>query len=192
MPKLWRDTIEAHRRTVRDATIDATAALVAEHGLRGVTMSLVAEATGVGRATLYKYFPDIEAILAAWHDRAIEGHLQQLVEARDAASDPANRLAVVLTQYALIAHDSRGHHDAELAAVLHRDERVSRAEEHLRTMVRDLLTDAAGAGDVRSDVSADELATYCLHAIGAANGLASVAAVRRLVDVTLAGVRPQR
>lgn len=83
MPKLWSDTIEAHRRTVRDATIDATAALVAEHGLRAVTMSQVAEATGIGRATLYKYFPDVEAILSAWHEREISAHLEQLAEARD-------------------------------------------------------------------------------------------------------------
>src|SRR5215211_7892460 len=31
MPRLWDETIEAHRRAVRDATLDTTAALVAEH-----------------------------------------------------------------------------------------------------------------------------------------------------------------
>src|SRR6266536_2860456 len=36
VPKLWNDTIEAHRRDVRDAIVDKTAALVAQHGLRGV------------------------------------------------------------------------------------------------------------------------------------------------------------
>ena len=34
VPKLWNETIEAHRRAVRDAILDTTAALVAEHGLR--------------------------------------------------------------------------------------------------------------------------------------------------------------
>ena len=38
MPKLWTETIEEHRRTVHDATLDATAALVREHGLASVTM----------------------------------------------------------------------------------------------------------------------------------------------------------
>ncbi len=33
MPKLWNETIGAHRRAVRDATLDTTAALAAEHGL---------------------------------------------------------------------------------------------------------------------------------------------------------------
>jgi hypothetical protein len=39
VPKLWNETIEAHRRAVRDATLDTTAALEAEHGLASVTMS---------------------------------------------------------------------------------------------------------------------------------------------------------
>ena len=55
MPKLWTDTIQAHRREVRDAVLDATAALVGEHGLRAVTMSQIANKIGIGRATLYKY-----------------------------------------------------------------------------------------------------------------------------------------
>jgi hypothetical protein len=38
VPKLWTETIEEHRRAVQDATLDTTAALVAEHGLASVTM----------------------------------------------------------------------------------------------------------------------------------------------------------
>lgn len=177
---------------MRDATIEATTSLVAENGLRAVTMSKIAEATGIGRATLYKYFPDVEAILAAWHEREISGHLDQLAAARERATGPARRLEAVLEAYALIAHESHGHHDAELASLLHRDERVVRAERQLRDMVRRLLIDATASGDVRDDVAPDELVTYCLHAVGAASGLSSKAAVKRLVDVTLAGLRPQR
>src|SRR5687768_2488734 len=109
MPKLWNETIEAHRREVRDAILDTTAALVAQHGLRSVTMSQIAEETGIGRATLYKYFPDVEAILFAWHERQIAGHLEHLAEVRDQAGDPGQRLEAVLEAYALIAHESHGH-----------------------------------------------------------------------------------
>src|SRR6266498_1825522 len=100
MPKLWTETIDAHRRAVRDATLNAAAALVAKHGLPSVTMSQIAEDTGIGRATLYKYFPDVEAILLAWHQRQISAHLEQLAEARDHASDPGQRLQAVLDAYA--------------------------------------------------------------------------------------------
>ena len=192
MPRLWSDTIETHRRTVREATIDATAKLVAEHGLRAVTMSQIAEVTGIGRATLYKYFPDVEAILGAWHEREIGGHVAQLLHARDHATQPVERLKAVLRAYATIAHDARGQHDAELASLLHRDERVAQAEQHLHELVRGLIADAVRTGDVRDDVATDELAGFCLHAIAAANSLSSKAAVGRLVELTLAGMRPDR
>ena len=87
MPKLWNDTIEEHRREVRDAILDTTAALVAEHGLRSVTMSQIAEQTGIGRATLYKYFPGVEAVLLVWHERQIAGHLEQLIEVANRGGD---------------------------------------------------------------------------------------------------------
>jgi AcrR family transcriptional regulator len=191
VPKLWTETIEAHRREVRDAILDTTAALVVEHGLLSVTMSQIAEETRIGRATLYKYFPDVEAILFAWHARQINGHLQYLAGVREQASEAGRRLEAVLEAYALISHDSRGHHDTELAAFLHRDEQVARAQHQLHAMIRDLLTEAAETGDLRNDVPLHELASYCLHALGTAGSLPSKAAVRRLVAVTLAGLRPQ-
>ncbi|HMG25975.1 MAG TPA: TetR/AcrR family transcriptional regulator [Acidimicrobiia bacterium] len=190
MPRLWNDTIEAHRRAVRDATLDTTAALVAEHGLASVTMSQIAEETGIGRATLYKYFPDVEAILVAWHDRQVSGHLQQLAEVRDQAGHPGQRLAAVLEAYALIHYELRVAHGTEIAALLHRREHVAHAQQHLRDFVRDLVSEAAQAGEVRDDIAPEELATYCIYSLTAANALPSKAAVRRLVAVTLAGLTP--
>ena len=108
VPRLWDETIEAHRRAVRDATLDTTAALVAEHGLASVTMSQIAEQTGIGRATLYKYFPDVEAILVAWHERQVAEHLQHLAVVRDQAGHAGERLEAVLEAYGLIVHEHHG------------------------------------------------------------------------------------
>src|SRR5213080_2717479 len=80
VPKLWTETVAEHRRAVRQAILDTTAALVTEHWLASVTMSQIAEQAGIGRATLYKYFPDVDAILAAWHERHVAGHLHRLTE----------------------------------------------------------------------------------------------------------------
>jgi AcrR family transcriptional regulator len=187
VPKLWDETIDTHRRAVREAILDTTAALAAAQGPLSVTMSQIAEETGIGRATLYKYFPDVEAILLAWHERQIAGHLQQLADIRDHADGTGRRLEAVLNAYALIRHE---HHDAELAALLHRGEHIARAEQHLRDFLQDLLTQAAEEGEVRDDVAPGELASYCLYALAAASTMASKAAVRRLVTVTLAGLRP--
>ena len=191
MPKLWTETIEAHRRAVRGATLDTAAALAAEHGLASVTMSQIAEATGIGRATLYKYFPDVEAILVAWHERQIASHLQQLADVRDQASgDAGDRLEAVLEAYALIMHEHP--QGTELAALLHRGEHITRAQQQLRAFLSDLLAEGVKAGDLRDDVAPGELAGYCLHALTAAGSLPSVAAVRRLVAVTMAGLRTLR
>jgi AcrR family transcriptional regulator len=188
VPKLWNQTIESHRRAVRDATLDTTAALVAKHGLRSVTMSQIATETGIGRATLYKYFPDVEAILVAWHERQVAAHLHQFAELRDQAGTTAGeRLQAVLEAYALIQHE---HHGTELAALLHQGQHFDRAQQQLSHFIRDLLAEGAKTGELRDDVAADELATYCLHALTAATSLPSKAAVRRLVNVTLTGLRP--
>jgi AcrR family transcriptional regulator len=192
VPKLWTETIETHRREVQDAILNTTAVLVANQGLLSVTMSQIAEETGIGRATLYKYFPDVEAILRAWHQRQITGHLEYLAEVRDQAGDAGQRLEVVLEAYARISHESRGHHQGDFAAFLHRDERVVRAQQQVHDMIGVLLTEAAQTGEVREDVTPEELATYCVHALAGSSRHRSKAAVRRLVTVTLAGLRPPR
>jgi AcrR family transcriptional regulator len=189
MPKLWNGTIAAHRRAVRDATLDATAALVAEHGLAAVTMSRIAEVTGIARATLYKYFSDVQSILVAWHERQVSAHLAQLAEVRGRDGGAATRLEAVLESFALMSHQ---HHRSELAALLHGGAHVARAQKELTRFIRDLLAEGAKSGELRDDVSPDELASYCLHALTAASSLPTKAAVRRLVGVTLAGLRPPR
>jgi len=189
VPRLWNETIDAHRREVRDAILDTTAALVTQNGLRPVAMSQIAERTGIARATLYKYFSGVEAILLAWHERQITGHLEYLAQIRDQGGDAAERLEAVLEAYALISHESHGHHDADLVTFLHQDEQVAGAQQELRDMIRDLLIEGAATGDLRADVAPEELANYSLHALTAARNLPSKSAVRRLVTVTLDGLQ---
>ncbi|HZH04713.1 MAG TPA: TetR/AcrR family transcriptional regulator [Myxococcaceae bacterium] len=189
MPRLWNETIEAHRRDVRDAVMEATFKLVGHQGLRSVTMSQIAQAAGIGRATLYKYFPDVESILAAWHEAKVATHLASLVNLRDQPGSPAERILAVLEAYALIQFENHG---TELAALLHRGEHVAQAQHHLHDIISKLIAEGAETGYLRSDVASHELATYCFYALTAASSLPSKAAVRRLVRVTLEGLRPAR
>ena len=165
-------------------------ALVETHGLLSVTMTRIADETGIGRATLYKYFPDVEAILAAWHERQITGHLEELERARREAAGPREQLEAVLGSLAGILHESHGHRHGELAGFLHRDPRLAEARARLHAMIGDLIEAAARTGAVRSDVAPEELATYCLNALTAATELRSRTAVRRLVGLTLDALGP--
>jgi AcrR family transcriptional regulator len=187
VPKLWNQTIEEHRRTVHGAILDTTAALVAEHGLAAVTMSRIAQETGIGRATLYKYFPDVESVMIAWHDRQVADHLGQLADVGARSGAPHERLAAVLRRYATL---STGHATHELGALLHRGEHVSHARQHLLEFVAGLISEAVTAGQVRADVPARELAAFCVNAMAAANDLPEPGAVDRLVATTLTGLRP--
>ena len=156
MPKLWKESIEAHRREVRVAIEENTAALVAQHGLRSVTMSQIAAQTGIGRATLYKYFSGVEAILLAHHERQVAAHFKQLMGLRDYAGSAGERLAAVLQGYALIIHE---HRSTELSDLVHRGEHFARAQQHLSELLRALLAKSADSGEVRDDIAPGELAS---------------------------------
>lgn len=61
----------------RDPTIDgrvlaATRQVVAEVGVRGASMSLVADRAGVGKPTIYLRWPNLRALVAAAVDGVIE------------------------------------------------------------------------------------------------------------------------
>jgi AcrR family transcriptional regulator len=190
VPKLWTDTIDAHRAAIRDAALDATAALVSERGLAGVTMSQIAGRAGIGRATLYKYFPDVQSVLAAWHERQVASHLRDLADAAAGDGRTVDRVERVLRRYALTQLHSSGHQHGDVAALLHQGAHVTGARQQLHTFVAGVLEQTAREGQVRGDVGASELAAYCLHALTAAAGLNDLDAVDRLVAVTMAGLRP--
>jgi hypothetical protein len=95
-----------------------------------------------------------------------------------------------LNAYAEIQHErAQHHHGTELSALLHRGDHVAHAQHHLHALFRDLIAEAAKTEDIRDDVTADELAAYCLHALTAAGSLPSRTAAHRLATVVLAGLR---
>ena len=183
---MWQETIGAHRREVHDSILEVTGGLAAERGPLSLTMSEIAEQVGIGRATLYKYFPDVESILLAGQERLVTRHLEQLVEIAERSGPAGQRLEAVLEAYARLSHHV---HEGDLRHVLHRAGHLHDAHHRLHDLLRTLIAEAARDGDIRQDVPPDELAGYCLAALGAVRSLPSLAAVRRLATVTLAGLR---
>lgn len=189
MPKLWTDTVETHREAVRAAILDAVHAQLHAHGLAGVTMSGIAQAAGIGRATLYKYFPDIQSILDAAHDQHVGTHVGGLRALAHSATDVGDRLASVLAHYLSICTERARHGDADIALLLHRPEVVSRADEQLLALFTNLLTEAADAGVVRDDVPPVDLARFCLQSLASGDPQDAPADSPRL-RLTLAGIAP--
>jgi AcrR family transcriptional regulator len=188
VPQLWTETVQAHRAEVRDAIVEAAAGLVRRQGLLAVTMSQIAAAAGISRATLYKYFPDVEHVLAAWHERQVAAHLAELAAIGERPEEAAARLRAVILAYGGICQQRQQHSDAALRAALHRNTAPDDRPEQLQAIFTGLITKAAASEEVRRDVPAAELAAFCINALEAASSTATPAALTRLVDVVWAGL----
>ncbi len=186
MPRIWADTIDSHRRQVRDAVLDATAELVVDHGPMSVAMSAIAERAGIGRATLYKYFPDVESILLAWHARDSGDHLDHLASLAKSPEVTLNEvIAFVRVQrerhhrdgaadlVGTLAHALAGHHGAAMPEGV---------EGPIIKALTSIMRELARRDEVRTDLSADELARWVFHAIHAPDDLGSDALVAFLAD----------
>ncbi len=195
MPRIWADTIDTHRRQVNEAILDATAELIAEHGPLSVAMSAIAERAGIGRATLYKYFPDVESILVAWHARDFGEHLHRL----RALSEKED---VTLEDLADFVRAQRRHHPhrkgsdilGPLAHTLAGAESVieDTIEPQIIAVLTDLLTRLARRKKVRGDHDAGVLARWLLHAVHAPGTVDDQAVVQLLLDSLAPRPAPRR
>ncbi|MFH8251530.1 TetR/AcrR family transcriptional regulator [Microbacterium sp. B2969] len=183
MPKLWSDTIADHRSAVLDAILDATAEVVHRNGVTGLTMTALAEKSGVGRATLYRYVPDVAAALVAWQQREISRHLQRLHAISSQSSDEV-RLENVLVAYARI----RSHRHGDDGS-LHGTGQLAMAENEVRELLRDIIADDVRDGRARADLSPEELAAYAVGSVSAAGSISTPSAAPRLAALVLESIR---
>ena len=189
---MWSATIEEHRHDVRTAVFTATTVLLQREGLRGLTMSGIAEEAGIGRATLYKYFADVDAILGEWHSEQVAAHLAELHELAAGDGPASERLERVLLTFMQMLHRTSRHAGiSELAASLHEGARMHGPESALHALLASLLRDAANEQYVRRDVPTTELAAYCMQAMSAARHAKNDAARARRRQLVVAGLRPQ-
>src|SRR6266581_655110 len=93
------------------AILDAAAHALSEHG-RSANMADVADAAGISRATLYRYYPDREALLDALAAQALADAGSRLADAgleRAPAEEAIERIVRALTavgdRYAVLARE---------------------------------------------------------------------------------------
>jgi AcrR family transcriptional regulator len=134
------------------AKVLAAAALFAERGLDGATMSDIAEATGIPRATLYYYFEGKEAVFACMCGLVLDRFEEVLAAALAGGGSAAERLGrVVRAQLGFCAE----HPAAFLAMHLDLGRAARRAEMSQRILrsylrpVAALLEEGATDGTMR-------------------------------------------
>jgi len=86
-----RPTTEAHDEK-RAEIIQHCAALFDKVGYHKASMQMLADEVGLGKPTLYHYFPSKHAILYAIHDRHIGALLDGLASSGEEEGDPRSRL----------------------------------------------------------------------------------------------------
>lgn len=130
--------------------LERAAAHLAEHG--AATMSDIAQAAGVGRATLYRHFTTRDALLQAMADTAVDDLGDRLAEAglgqapvREAVARACR--AFIATGGKYIALTRTGHKPTDAEAV----------EQRVLTPLRALIERGVTEGALRSDIAPESM-----------------------------------
>jgi AcrR family transcriptional regulator len=138
------------RARVTDAILEAAAALLADRGEQA-SMADVAAAAGMARATVYRYFPNREALFEALGRHAVEEAAQALQAGRleevpvpEAFERAVRALVAVGDYFVVVSRKSARPDPAEF-------------EERVASPLRGLIERAQSLGEVRDDLAASWL-----------------------------------
>ncbi len=154
-PRRLRADAERNRARI----VEAAAIVFADRGL-DATLHDVAEAAGLGVGTVYRRFPDKEALIEALFESEIE-RLAQLAEAAAEAPDAWGALTDFLRVIGAEQAANRGLHD-----VLHNSDygqtHVARGRNRIMPTMARLLERAQEQGHARADVGPTDIAVVVL------------------------------
>jgi AcrR family transcriptional regulator len=150
-----RQRVDARRNT--DALLEAAQTAFVTSGV-DVPAKKIAARAGVGVGTLYRHFPRRSDLIVAVLRREIDA-CADAGPALSAAHEPAEALTQWLHRYTAFVATKRG-----LATALHSGDPAFDALpgyffERLGPVLSDLLDAATSAGEIRADVSAQDLLT---------------------------------
>jgi TetR/AcrR family transcriptional regulator, mexCD-oprJ operon repressor len=148
------------QQRVAEAILDVAADLLARGG-EPPSMADIAEAAGVSRATLYRYFPTRERLLQALIATGLETAVTRLAQAGlDTVPVPE---AIARLARVVAAAGSK------YAAVASAFDPAGEVEQQIGTMIQALLQRGIDDGTFRDDLTVDELGfvlSYLLQAAG--------------------------
>src|SRR5947199_9191354 len=90
------------REEVRETILDAADRLLQHYGYKKTTMDDLAQEAGIGKGTIYLYFPSKEEVALSSVDRANARIHAQLREIARSGGSPTERLRQMLLQGVLI------------------------------------------------------------------------------------------
>jgi len=149
------DTMRADARRSRESLLEVARDAFAEHGTE-VSLREVARRAGVGIGTLYRHFPTREALIEACLSHGLDALSSQAEDLLD--SDLAGE-ALDAWLFAFIAGSTRyqGLPGSLMAAMRDPASELHHSCQAMRTAAGRLLARAQQAGQVRGDLTIDEL-----------------------------------
>ncbi|WP_412176916.1 TetR/AcrR family transcriptional regulator [Mycobacterium liflandii] len=87
--------------------LDAALGLIAEHGVGGTSLQMIADAVGVTKAAVYHQFKTKEQIVIALTERELGG-LEETLEAAEAHDHPSQARELLLDRVIELAVERRG------------------------------------------------------------------------------------
>jgi len=183
---LRRDA-ERNRRRI----LQAAAEVFTQRGL-DATLDDVARAAGVGVGTVYRRFPDKEALVADLFADRIDT-MVEVAEEACAAPDAWQGLISFLEYAAQTMAADVGFRQLMMFATYGRD-RVAYAREQMRPVVTKLVERAQAAGELREDFSATDvpMIAFMLSAAAEYAGPVQPDLWRRYLALIIDGLRPSR
>jgi AcrR family transcriptional regulator len=187
-PRPLRADAARNRQRLVDAAVEEFAA----HGA-DASLEQIAARAGVGIGTLYRHFPDRQALLVAVYQDGF-GELAETGRALLDADDPFDALAQWLAAKLAYSRSDRALAASVIIDLLDRPETAQTEPcESMRSTGSALLQRAVRAGAVRKDVTLDDLSRL-VGAIALASGRApegDCVCSDRLFQVMLDGLRPR-
>jgi AcrR family transcriptional regulator len=175
----------------RQRILAAAAEVFSERGL-DATLDDVARAAGVGIGTVYRRFPDKEALVAALFRERIDA-LVTVAEDACAAPDPWQAIVSYLEYAAAAMAGDLGLRQLMMFGTYDRDQ-VCYARDRMRPVLTKLVERAQASGDLRQDFAATDvkmiafmLASLAEYAAGVTPGV-----WRRYLSMLIDGLRPSR
>lgn len=181
-----RSRVDAVRN--REKLLDAAAAIVAEKQGH-MSLAAVAERAGVGIGTLYRHFPNRDALLAGLYSNEVE-RLHAAAAALAKELPPLEALEVWLGRYAALMAVKYGFADA-MKSALNSDAQVfSRSRKLLAAALGDLLEAAANIDAVRRGIDPVDVLLAVAGIVSASrNAEDSAERGRRLLMLIVDGLR---
>jgi AcrR family transcriptional regulator len=175
----------------RQRILVAAAEVYTERGL-DATLDEVARAAGVGIGTVYRRFPDKEALVAALFRERID-NLVTVAEEACAAPDPWQAVVSYLEYATAAMAGDIGLRQLMMFGTYDRDQ-VCYAGDRMRPVITKLVARAQASGDLRRDFAATDVKMIAFMLASLAEYAAAVTPEvwRRYLAMLIDGLRPSR